>query len=96
MVSSDIKPGRSYSNGEFGKHWVVRHILSERTAAQADGDAPTELITYRVVVGPQRRARFTCSKSEFARWAKYEVVLQENSWSRVAGSDRPAPYHPSR
>lgn len=80
MKKPEIKSGSAYSNGDFGKHWVVRQILHiEPSADSADLDS----ITFKVLVGPGRRARHSCSRAEFQCWMRYEVVRNENSWGRA-------------
>jgi hypothetical protein len=37
------------------------------------------------VAGVCRRKKGHCSPDEFAKWAKYQVALQENDWKRVGG-----------
>ena len=69
----------TYSNGDFGSHWTVRQVL---TITECSNHGHT--VTYKVLVGPHRRRQFTCPFSEFARWARYEVVRNENSWERLA------------
>ena len=40
------------------------------------------------VAGAGRRKSAVLAREEFARWAKYEVVLQENEWVRVEEGSR--------
>ena len=69
-----IKLGATYSNGNFGRHWAVRQVL----ALGAD-----DSVSYKVLVGEGRRNRGVSSREEFLRWARYEVVRDENSWFQV-------------
>lgn len=88
MEPSQIKLGRYYSNGRYGNIWAVRHVID----ASGDGRPPPDAIMYRVVAGAGRRSSGTCSREEFAAWAKYEVIRNENSWQRVGeGGDAVAP-----
>lgn len=80
MSCLQIQSGRAYSNGVFGNQWEVREVVGG-PVCNTPGDA--RAISYRVVVGKLRRRRFTCSHDEFLRWARYEVVRNENSWERV-------------
>lgn len=80
MKKPEIKLGAAYSNGDFGKHWVVRqvsHIEVSPDAVELDN------ITFKVLVGPGRRSRLSCTRGEFLRWMRYEVVRNENSWERA-------------
>lgn len=71
-----IRLGHYYSNGEYGEHWSVRQVVDEP-------DPSSELIIYKIVAGKGRRSSGTTRREEFAKWAKYEVFLNENSWQRV-------------
>ncbi len=75
-----IEVGRFYSNGRYGSDWSVRQIVD--SAGKGDPDA--DLVIYKTVAGAARRTSGTCSRSEFVRWAQYEVERNENSWQRVA------------
>ena len=72
-----IKLGNYYSNGAYGDDWSVRRVIDE--AQQGD----TDKIIYRTIAGKQRRQTGVCTRDEFARWARYEVYLNENSWQRI-------------
>ena len=74
-----IRPGLYYSNGRYGESWSVRHIVDESGATDPDKDK----VIYRVVAGHGRRSSGTCTRAEFARWAKYQVTRNENSWNRI-------------
>lgn len=74
-----IRIGSYYSNGDYGRHWSVRQVVD--TDERPDGKG---LIIYKTVAGKDRRQSGTCTRDEFAHWAKYEVFLNENSWQRVA------------
>jgi hypothetical protein len=79
MSPNAFKTGLYYSNGAYGRNWGVRMI----TAITTDEDGETRL-TFKGVAGTCRRKAGECSAAEFARWAKYQVVLCENDWKRVA------------
>jgi CBS-domain-containing membrane protein len=74
-----VRPGHYYSNGRYGENWAVRHIVDESGVADPDKDK----VIYRVVAGHGRRSSGTCTRAEFARWAKYQVTRNENSWNRI-------------
>lgn len=88
MDERAIRVGRTYSNGDFGKHWSVRQVVASGGCTATDGARMEDCITYKVLVGANRRGRFSCSRAEFARWAKNEVVRNENSWVKVADGDK--------
>jgi CBS domain-containing membrane protein len=76
MKVSEIKYNHHYSNGQHGKHWSVRQIIEDA----CENDSETEQIVYKTIVGKGRRKTASCTRAEFAQWAVYEVVRNENSW----------------
>jgi CBS-domain-containing membrane protein len=76
----DIGMWRYYSNGRYGPDWQVRRIIDEETSGS---DPAQQRVIYRVVAGPKRRFSAVCTRAEFANWARYEVIRNENSWQRV-------------
>ena len=74
MEESEIKYGACYSNGVYGNKWSVFQITREH---------PDATVTFKIVAGAGRRKSATLSREEFARWAKYEVVLKENEWIKL-------------
>jgi len=79
MEPSQIKLGRYYSNGRYGRIWAVRHVVDE----SGDNRSEHDTVVYKVVAGAGRRSSGSCSREELADWAKYEVIRNENSWQRV-------------
>ncbi len=77
---SAIQLGHYYSNGKYGSEWSVRQAVDQGAEDRADA-----LLIYKGVAGAERRSTGTCTRQDFARWAKYEVTLNENSWQRVDG-----------
>lgn len=77
-----IKLGHYYSNGEYGADWSVRQVVDEPDNPRPGND----LIIYKVVAGNGRRSSGALNREDFARWARYEVYLNENSWQRVSAS----------
>ena len=67
-----------YSNGEFGDDWSVRQVVDESTHSDSEKDK----IIYKAVAGKGRRRSGVSTRAEFARWARYEVFRDENSWQR--------------
>jgi CBS domain-containing membrane protein len=67
-----------YSNGSYGEDWAIREVVDESPHA----DAETDMVIYKVVAGKGRRRSGVCTRSEFARWARYEVFRDETSWQR--------------
>jgi len=70
--------GEYYSNGEYGSDWSVRQIVDR----SEDGNNK-DVIIYKVAAGKGRRESGYSSGDEFRRWAKYQVVRDEDDWKRV-------------
>lgn len=73
-----LRVGDCYSNGKYGTEWSVRQIVAESA-----GEESETLIDFRVIAGTGRRRTGTCSRLDFARWAKHQVRRNENTWQRV-------------
>lgn len=69
----DIKLGHFYSNGLYGKLWSIRQIIDESD----------DVVIYKVTAGADRRQNASCTREEFARWARFEVSHENNQWQRV-------------
>jgi hypothetical protein len=85
MSLDELKPGFFYSNGAYGRTWGVRQLAEIAT----DAETGETVYHFRGVAGICRRKKGHCSSVEFARWAKYQVALQENDWKRVGGDELP-------
>jgi CBS-domain-containing membrane protein len=83
LQARQIKLDRYYSNGLFGKQLQVRHIIDE----SAHTDNSKDKVIYKIVDGPGRYSTGTCTREEFAAWARHEVLPNENSWQRVEHTD---------
>jgi CBS domain-containing membrane protein len=81
MTTDSLRIGACYSNGTFGKNWVVRQVIA---IGDCEDPRPAPCVHYKVLVGEHRRKRFTAPLQEFLEWVKYEVVRQENEWERIA------------
>ncbi len=75
----ELVPGHSYSNGAYGDLWSVRAIVDWTEA----NDSGEEELIYKTVAGANRRSTGVMTKNEFSRWAKHEVVRDEENWHRV-------------
>lgn len=71
--------GRFYSNGDFGIDWSVRQIIEE-SKNQSHGD---NVVIYKTVAGKGRRSSGYSARKDFLRWAKYEVIRDEDNWMKV-------------
>lgn len=63
--------------GVSAARWIVR---------LAGGEDDAELV-YRGMAGADRRVRGISTRAAFARWARYEVERDENTWRRVSWRD---------
>ena len=80
LASHKIKLGAYYSNGEYGDGWSVRYIVDESPNDNPEKD----MLIYKVVAGYQRRTSATITKKDFARWAKHEVLRDEDNWKKAS------------
>ncbi|MCW9013464.1 MAG: HPP family protein [Gammaproteobacteria bacterium] len=78
LKPADLQLGNYYGNGLFGSDWQVRQIIDMTTPMTSTED----LLKYKIVAGPDRRNTGTSSFDAFAKWASYEVFLNESSWQR--------------
>jgi hypothetical protein len=74
-----ISPGKTYSNGAYGRSWGVRQVIE----CVFDAESGAETVAFRGVAGACRRKTGRCTLAEFRLWARYEVALNENSWQRI-------------
>jgi CBS domain-containing membrane protein len=79
MRPEQIRLGSFYTNGSFGPHWSVRQVLDESPSSDPDKDS----VIYRTVAGENRRHAGTCTRREFAAWARHEVQRDETTWRRI-------------
>lgn len=85
----DIKLDHYYSNGQHGNQWQIRHIIDE----SPHEDPARDKVIYKIVAGQGRYNTGTCTREEFAVWARYEVEQQGDDWIRPGGTieSEPAP-----
>jgi CBS-domain-containing membrane protein len=83
MKPEQVVAGRTYSNGRYGDDWSVRSVVDESGVGAPERDK----VIFRVVAGRDRRMTGTCTRAEFARWARYEVERHEDTWRRVGTED---------
>lgn len=81
--SESLEVGGFYSNGDYGADWSVRQIVEESNNKTGDDC----VVIYKTVAGKGRRSSGYSSRNDFLRWAKYEVMLDEDNWKKVAGKN---------
>jgi hypothetical protein len=86
MNLDELKAGYFYSNGAYGRTWGVRQLAE----IAADAETGESVVYFKGIAGTCRRKKGHCTPAEFARWAKYQVALQENDWKRVDTDALPA------
>jgi len=77
---AEISLGGYYSNGEHGDNWSVRQIVDESPSEDDEKD----MLIYKVVAGHDRRTSGSMTRVEFAWWARYRMVRDEENWKRVS------------
>lgn len=75
-----IRLGGCYSNGSFDDDWAVRQVVDE----SSDPDPEKDRVIYKTVAGAGRGKSGVFTRAEFAKWARHEVVRDEQNWKRVA------------
>jgi hypothetical protein len=75
----ELRQGRYYSNGAYGRNWGVRLVMS----VGPDAESGEEVVSFKGVAGSSRRENGAMPVDEFLRWVRYEVRLVENDWKRV-------------
>lgn len=76
---SQLEVGRFYSNGRLGEVWSIRRIV-DASPVKADKRG---MVLYRVAAGHEKRDSGYCSREDFSRWARYEVVKDGERWRRI-------------
>ena len=79
LEENQIVVGSYYTNGEYGRAWSVRLVVE---VGKGGSEAAQPQVIYKVVAGLGRRSSGCVSLEEFATWAKYKVVLDEDNWKR--------------
>lgn len=80
LARERIVIGRFFSNGEYGSDWSVREIVDE----SINDDKSKHIVVYKVVAGRNRRSSGYSTRNDFLRWAKHEVILEDENWKRVS------------
>lgn len=79
-----IIAGHFYSNGKLGNLWSVRQVVDAADNAIASKDQ----VIYKIVAGDGGYATGICLRTEFRKWARYEVKPQANGhWRKVADEE---------
>ncbi|MFA7553503.1 MAG: HPP family protein [Spongiibacteraceae bacterium] len=65
----DVELGGVYSNNRPGNAWAVRQVIDYASHP----DPSKALIIYKVLQGAQKNSTDSCTREEFAKWAKQRV-----------------------
>ncbi|MGB5261413.1 MAG: HPP family protein [Gammaproteobacteria bacterium] len=71
--------GHFYSNGAFGEDWSVRQVVDESVSSDPDKD----MVVYKIAGGRGLRSTGIMTRQEFARWARHELVRDDENWKRL-------------
>ncbi|MDH3979506.1 MAG: HPP family protein [Gammaproteobacteria bacterium] len=71
--------GGYFSNGAFGTDWSVRQIVDQSTHDDPDRD----MVVFKVVAGKGMRSSGITTRTEFAQWARHELIRDDENWKRV-------------
>ena len=85
LQPGQVKQGHYYSNGAFGPDWCIRQIVDTSPSKDTNRDR----VVYKVVAGAEPRSSAMLTRTEFARWASYEVIRDDENWKRV-DADKPS------
>ena len=78
LLAQDIVLGGVYSNGEVSKDWSMRQIIDE----SPNTDPNKDFVIFKQISGQQKTRSDCLTRSEFAQWAKYPMVEENNQWKR--------------
>ena len=78
LTDCDIQLGKVYSNGQVGKDWSMRQIIDE----SADDNPNKDFVIFRQIAGREKKRSDCLTRTEFALWAKYEMINQDGKWVR--------------
>ncbi|MBO1925053.1 HPP family protein [Thiomicrorhabdus sp. 6S3-12] len=80
IAPEELKVGAYYSNGAVGKNWSVRQIVE---LVEDDFNVGEKEFVIFVRKAGQEKVRTDCMRrSEFARWAAYEVEPATSGWQK--------------
>ena len=79
----DIRPGHYYSHGRLGEDFVVRMIIDESESDNVEKD----MVIYKTIKGSGQGATACVTRESFAKWAKFEVTNQDDTWKVKEKSD---------
>lgn len=71
LRTDEIKPGHFYLHGKNNVKGVVRQVISISDSGQ---------VSYNNLCGPEEGTTASMPVESFARWAKHEVIKNEDGW----------------
>ena len=73
LLPKDIKLGHYYLHGRNDGNGVIRRVIDESLDEK-------DMLIYKVITGPERKKTQVTTRTEFAKWAKLEVIFKDNKW----------------
>ena len=80
LLPSEIRLGRYYANGRSEDELEIRHVVDE----SLHDDVSRDMVIYKVMnSGTSATGSAVVPRVQFAKWARYEVRREQESWERV-------------
>ena len=79
---ADIKLGHYYLHGKNTDTGVVRRVIDE------SDDKNNDMVIYKNITGPDRQQTASITRENFAKWARHEVVFENEQWKIIEGKNR--------
>ena len=73
LQPEDIKLGHYYLHGKNDGNGVIRRVIDESLDEK-------DMLIYKIITGPERKKTQVSTRNEFAKWAKHEVIFEDNKW----------------
>lgn len=78
LTPEDIHLDGVYSNGQLSKNWSMRHIIDEAP----NKDPEQDFVMFKQIAGQEKNRSDCVTRTEFALWAKYPMIEENNCWHR--------------
>ena len=73
LKPKDIKLGHYYLHGKNDGNGIIRRVIDESLDEK-------DMLIYKIITGPERKKTQVATRTDFANWAKYEVIFEDNKW----------------
>lgn len=78
LSPDEVYLGGIYSNGKLGREWSMRQIVDE---SKSD-DPNQDFVIFKQIAGNERKTTDCVTRTEFALWAKHEMIKDDGLWYR--------------